>query len=108
MIPSAWPVLPPNAGQQAELAWVQANRLSVCEELSTGAIKVHLSRAHTPAPSHAALGWLETSIRSYAKYVDVVARVLKDEEAEAEGVRRERMAIEEIRGLLEEMREAEG
>jgi len=106
-IPEGWPALPPNAGQQAELAWVQANRLGVCDELPSGAVRVHLSRAHTPAPSHAALGWLETSIRSYAKYVDVVARTLKDEEAEAESVRRERMAIEDIRSLLGEMIEAE-
>ena len=34
------------------------------------------SSASTPAPSMAALSWLETSIRSYAKYVDVVARAL--------------------------------
>ena len=37
-------------------------------------------RARTPAPSRAALGWLETSIRAYSKYIDVVAKALKDEE----------------------------
>ena len=58
---------------------------------------VHLDRASRPAPSQAALGWLETSIRAYAKYVDVLARSLKDEVDEAENVRRERMRIDEIR-----------
>jgi hypothetical protein len=103
-LPATWPELPGNASQQAELAWVQAVRLDVIEERPSGAVVVHLDRADTPAPSKAALGWLETSIRSYAKYVDVVARGLRDEHDEAEHVRRERMAIAEIKALLAEMR----
>ena len=87
----------------SDLAWVQSNRLAVVEERSPGVTVVHLDRAHEPAPSRAALGWLETSVRSYAKYVDVVARTLRDEADEAETVRRERMAITEIRDLLSEM-----
>ena len=51
------------------------------------------------------MGWLETSIRSYAKYVDVVARVASTAADEEEHVARERMAIEEIRELLAEMRQ---
>jgi hypothetical protein len=86
-LPATWPELPGNA-----------------EERPSGAVVVHLDRADTPAPSKAALGWLETSIRSYAKYVDVVARGLRDEHDEAEHVRRERMAIAEIKALLAEMR----
>ena len=88
---------------QSDLAWVQSNRLAVVEERSPGVTVVHLERAHEPAPSRAALGWLETSIRSYAKFVDVVARTLRDEADEAETVRRERLAINEIRDLLTEM-----
>ena len=65
---------------------------------------VHLDRAGAPAPSHAALGWLETSIRSYAKYVDVVARSLSTHVDEDEHVRREKLAIEDMRALLAEMR----
>ena len=42
------------------------------------------------------MGWLETSIRAYAKYVDVLARSLKDEVDEAANVRRERMRLDEI------------
>ncbi|QDT50432.1 hypothetical protein Pan258_44910 [Symmachiella dynata] len=104
-IPPAWPELPANASLNTELAWVQSNRLRVVEERTTGATRVHLDRARSPAPSWAALSWLETSIRSYAKYVDVVARSLKDEQDEEELVRRERMQINEIRGLLEEMQD---
>jgi hypothetical protein len=51
------------------------------------------------------LGWLETSIRAYSKYIDVVAKALKDEENEQEIVKREKMAIDEVRGLLAEMLE---
>jgi hypothetical protein len=49
------------------------------------------------------LGWLETSIRSYAKYVDVAAKATASDEGEATVMRHERMAIEEVRQLLEEM-----
>jgi hypothetical protein len=64
-----------------------------------------LERAHEPAPSRAAIGWLETSIRSYAKYVEVAAKATATAQDEQEQVRRERMQIEEIRALLAEMRE---
>jgi hypothetical protein len=92
-IPAAWGMLPLSASLSAELGWVQAHRLTVVDELPSGATRVHLGRARSPAPSMAALSWLETSIRSYAKYVDVVARSLRDEQDEADNVRRERMAI---------------
>ena len=104
-VPDSWPELPAGSSLQAELQWVQSNRLAVVEERSPGVTVVHLDRAHEPAPSRAALGWLETSIRSYAKYVDVVARTLRDEADEAETVRRERLAITDIRELLSEMTE---
>jgi len=104
-IPTTWPTLADNAGQQAELSWVQANRLRVVEETASGAVRVHLDRASAPAPSWAALSWLETSIRSYAKYVDIVARSLSVAQDEQELVRRERLALEEIDALLAEMRQ---
>lgn len=102
-IPVDWPDLPDNASLAAEIGWVQANRLRIVEERPSGATVVHLADARTPAPSWAALGWLETSIRSYSKYIDVVAKSLAVVQDEQELVRRERMAIEEIRGLLAEM-----
>jgi cell shape-determining protein MreC len=60
-----------------------------------------------PAPSWAALGWLETSIRAYAKFVDVVAKTLKDEQDEQSNIRREKLAIAELKALLTEMCDAE-
>ena len=104
-LPADWPELPANASLQAEIGWVQANRLVVVEEVNANTTRVHLDRAHEPAPSRAALGWLETSIRSYAKYVDVVARSLQTVADEQEHVRRERMQIEEIRSILDQMNE---
>jgi len=102
-IPVSWGELPNNASLQAEIGWCQANRLRIVEEQASGATVVHLDRAMVPAPSMAALGWLETSIRSYAKYVDVAAKATAQQQDEAELVRHERMRIEEMRGLLREM-----
>lgn len=102
-IPADWPELPANAGLQAEIGWVQANRLLIVKEKPGGATVVDLTRALEPAPSRAALGWLETSIRAYSKYVDIVARSLSTQVDEQQHVRRERVAIDEIRALLDEM-----
>ncbi len=104
-LPDDWPELPSNASIQAELSWVQANRLGVITITATGATVVRLRLAREPAPSRGALAWLETSIRHNAKYVDVCVRSLKDEQDEQEHVRRERKAIAEIYDLLAEMHE---
>jgi hypothetical protein len=103
-IPSEWPQLPPNASLGAEVAWVLANRIRVIREDSDGAV-VDLSKALTPAPSYAALGWLETSIRAFAKFVDVSARASASGQDDADKIKRERIAIAEIRSLLEQMRQ---
>ena len=76
--------------------------MSVVGEKSLNLTIVYLDRAHEPAPSRAALGWLETS----AKFVDVVLKCLKDEQNEMANEKRERMQIEEIRELLAEMHQA--
>ena len=102
-LPSDWPALPANASLAADIAWVQSNRLAVVEEQGTGPVRVHLDRSHEPAPSRAALGWLETSVRSYAKYVEIASKAATTQGDEAEGVRRERMALDDIRALLDEM-----
>ena len=103
-IPEDWPELPANASMPTEIGWVQANRLRIVTEKPSGPTVVHLDQALRPAPSWAALGWLETSIRSYAKYVDVAAKATSSDDGEADVMRRERMAIEEVRALLDEMR----
>ena len=101
-VPDSWPTLPPNATLAQEISWVQANRLSVVRDLGDRAV-VDLRKAMSPAPSWAALGWLETSIRAYSKFVDVAAKASAHVEDERDMVRRERLAIDEIRGLLAEM-----
>ena len=101
-IPAEWLPLPDNASQQAELSWCQAQRLRVCS--TEGATtRIELCKATMPAPSMAALSWLETSVRSYAKYIDIVGRVLAGQQEAADMVRRERASIEEIKALLDEM-----
>jgi hypothetical protein len=103
LIPEDWPELPSNASLAAEIAWCQANRLRIVSERSSGATVVELGQALSPAPSWAALGWLETSIRSYAKFVDVAAKTTASDDGEHGMVRRERMAIDDVRALLGEV-----
>jgi len=102
-IPDDWPQLPPNASLASEIQWVQSSRLDVVEEVSDRLTRVHLERADQPAPSKAAIGWLETSIRAYAKYCDIAAKATAQQEDASEHVRRERLAIDETRALLAEM-----
>jgi hypothetical protein len=101
-IPSNWLPLPGNASLQAEISWVQANRLMVVKETGNGTV-VSLRKAMGPPPSWAALGWLETSIRTYAKFVEVAAKATASIASEEEEVKREKVAIEEVRRLLNEM-----
>ena len=102
-IPKDWPKLPANVSLGVEVSWVQSNRLAVVKELPSGGVRVDLAKAYAPAPSMAALSWLETSIRSYAKFIEVAAKQASSGDDEAEFIRRERMAIGEIRSILAEM-----
>ncbi len=104
-IPASWGELPANASLQAEVSWVQANRLWVVEEKPNGATVVHLHLARMPAPSWSALGWLETSIRAYAKFVDVAAKATSVQDNEQAEIRREIQSIAEVRRILAEMLE---
>ncbi len=97
-IPADWPPLPANASLQAEISWVTANRLRVRD--GSG---VDLSRALSPAPSYSALSWLETSILFPSKFADISVKATANQDDEKEAVRREKMAIEEVRSLLAEM-----
>lgn len=99
-LPESWGMLPSNAQLQVEIAWVSANRLRV--RSGTG---VDLSRALSPAPSYSALSWLETSILFPSKFADISVKATAQQDDEREGIRREKLAIEEIRGLLAEMLE---
>lgn len=105
-LPSDWPDLPANAALASEVGWVQANRLRVTSERPSGATVVRLDQALSPAPSWSALGWLETSIRSYAKFVDVAAKVTGGGDEEGAVMKRERKSVDEVRSLLDEMMES--
>lgn len=100
-IPRDWPPLPANASLQVEIAWVTANRLRV--RAGSG---VDLSRALSPAPSYSALSWLETSILFPGKFADISVKATADHDDEKEEIRREKLAIEEIRSILKEMLDA--
>ena len=102
-IPADWPELPNNASMQAEMSWVQSQRLIVVEETSSGRTIVHLSDAKSPAPSWAALSWLETSIRNYSKFVDVCTKTLNQQSDDTNVVKRERKSIGEVRAILSQM-----
>lgn len=101
-IPDNWPQLPPNASLAAEIQWVQANRLR-CVRETADIVSVDLTKALTPAPSYGAISWLETSIKAYTKFCDVAAKATAQLDDEKAHVRRERMAIDEIKALLAEM-----
>lgn len=103
-IPGNWGDLPSNAPLSAEVSWVQANRLR-CVRESSDRVVVDLTKALSPAPSYAALGWLETSIKTYAKFVDVAAKATSGQDGEQAEVRRELQSIEEVRRLLASMLE---
>lgn len=99
-LPEDWPELAANASLQVEISWVTANRLWVRD--GNG---VDLSKALSPAPSYSALSWLETSILFPSKFADISVKATASQDDEREHIRREKMAIEEIRGLLSEMLE---
>jgi hypothetical protein len=102
-IPSEWPSLAPNASLAAEVSWVQSSRLDVVEQLPGGAVRVDLARADRPAPSKGALSWLETAILFPSKFADVSVKAAAGTTDEQEEVRRERIAVDEVRRLLAEM-----
>lgn len=103
-IPASWGELPANASLHAEVSWVQANRLRCVRETSD-CVVVDLSRALSAAPSYATLGWLETSIKTYSKFVDVAAKATSTQDDEQVEIRREQQSIEEVRRLLAQMLE---
>ena len=100
-LPPDWPQLPANASLQAEISWVSANRLLV--RSGSG---VDLSRAMSPPPSYSALSWLETSILFPAKFADISVKATADNDDEREFIKREKLAVEEIRSILKEMMDA--
>ena len=105
-IPKVWGELPASGTLKGDLEWVNANRLKIVRQKSSGGVQVLLRQSHVPAPSWSALSWLQLAISNPAKFMDLVAKNMADEgEEDGELVRRERKAIGEIRGILERMEE---
>lgn len=102
-LPADWPTLPDNAPLVAEIGWVQAQQLRIVEERPGGQNVIRLNRAGSPPPSWAALGWLNTAIRNPAKWADIAAKGLGQQELESDITKRERRSIEDVRTLLGEM-----
>ena len=103
-VTASWGELPAYASLHAEVSWVQANRLRCVRETSD-CVVVDLSRALSPAPSYGTLGWLETSIKTYTKFVDVAAKANSTQEDKQTEVRREVYEIAKVRRILAEMLE---
>jgi len=100
-IPEAWGELPPTARLQRDLEWVNANRLWIVRETGSGGFVVDLGKAYEPAPSRSALGWLDLAIRNPAKFMDLAAKKLGEEDnGEEEMEREERMQLDEIKRIL--------
>ena len=53
------------------------------------------------------MSWLETSILFPSKFADISVKATANQDDERESIRREKLAIEEIRRLLAEMLEGE-
>jgi hypothetical protein len=101
-IPESWGELSASTALRKDLSWVQANRLQVVRESSSGGFVVNLGMASDPAPSRSALSWLETAIRFPSKFADVLTKKMADEDAvwEEEVEQEEQMQIEEIKKIL--------
>jgi hypothetical protein len=105
-IPEEWGELPATAKYEDEVEWVYQNYVFAIEHLPSGD-RMKLGRAKTPAPSMGAVGMLSWAMDNRtAFYKDVVPRIKREAvEGEGEAVHRERMAVGEIRQILEQMGE---
>lgn len=108
VVPFEWGELPASADLEKEVLWVHQNRLTVVRRNAKGVVRFVLRAAHTPAPSHGALSWLEFAVSNPTKFMsDVLPRALKGTEDESAEAERERKAIDEIGRVLEKFKQKE-
>lgn len=104
--PVPWPDLPTDADFGEEVRWVHQQYIRIVEEGPRGRV-IHWDRASVKPPSTGACSLARWAAENRtAFYKDMLPRIMAkvDDGAEEEAnIRRERMAIEEIRGLLAEM-----
>jgi hypothetical protein len=108
VFPKAWGELPKRAKWEDEMEWAYQNLQLV---LVGAGLKrrVDLKKATSPAPSYGAVACLRMAVSNFNSFMKDLLPKAKRGEVEGEEqemVRRERKSIEEIRALLEQMREA--
>jgi hypothetical protein len=105
--PTSWGEIPKTASLRVEVDWARQNRfLAVRHGMKTD--RLDLTKCQGPAPSHYAVSILEWSMKNEHAFMNnLVPKVMSgsEEGGDAENVKRERMRIEDIRGILESLQE---
>jgi hypothetical protein len=104
-LPTEWGEIPDSAPLDVEVKWVHQNVMLIVEERGGKQPVLHYDRAQTRCPSHGARNWLQFAITNRKGFMDLLHRVTQGSDGQEESVRRERTKIEEIRRILEELRE---
>jgi len=104
--PIPWPDLPTVGDFGEEVRWVHQQYIRIVEEGLRGRV-IHWDRASVKPPSAGACSLARWAAENRtAFYKDMLPKIMAkaDDQAEEEAnIRRERMAIDEIRGLLAQM-----
>jgi len=93
------------AGCLAEVEWVHQNMVLVIEYRGSKPPKLHWERAQKPPPSHGARNLMEFAATNRAGFMKIVQSLRPGMGSDEEMMRREKVRIEEIRRVLEELRE---
>jgi len=105
-VPASWGDLPESAPFDAEVEWVHQNMVLVIEERGTKTPLFHWDRAQKAAPSHGARNLMQFAASNRAGFMNMLQRVKPGAGGEEDIVRREKVKIEEIERILEELRES--
>ncbi len=105
-LPESWGTLPDSASFDAEVEWVHQNRVLVVEDRKGKQSVFHWDRAKRPPPSYGAVNLMEFAATNRKGFMDILYRVKPGMGGDEEVVRQEKIAVEEIRRLLEELRAA--
>jgi hypothetical protein len=103
--PDTWGSLPDSAALDVEVEWVHQNRVLVVEDRPGKPSLFHWERAQKPPPSYGAVNLMEFAANNRKGFMDILQRVKPGMDGEENMVRREKVKVEEIRRVLEQMRE---